>query len=178
MYRCVPVQGMKMPHPKDLTQNKHVAPRKTNEGLTTFVVRQRHANPRILGGDSAILWTDAWIICDESCPQQFARKNSCGVGPAAKVAWLFKNKDNNLCLGQFIVECHMHLSLSRSVFMHNVFASILELIHCFAANSKFRGANCSPQTARRGGWGRKISSGTGVSGVFTKCFTFWLLISI
>lgn len=27
--------------------------------------------------------------------------------------------------------------------MHNVFASILELIHCFAANSKFRGANCS-----------------------------------
>ena len=49
MYRCVPVQGMKMPHPKDLTQNKHVAPRKTNEGLTTFVVRQRHANPRILG---------------------------------------------------------------------------------------------------------------------------------
>ena len=93
--------------------------------------RFRHPLDRCLN----YLW---WVLPTTTCKEEFLRSwASCKSG------LVVQKQRQQLCLGQFIVECHMHLSLSRSVFMHNVFASILELIHCFAANSKFRGANCS-----------------------------------
>lgn len=138
MYRCVPVQGMKMPHPKDLTQTKistlrlrkqmkdwqHLSSANATQ-IQGSLGRFRHPLDRCLN----YLW---WVLPTTICKEEFLR------------SWAS-------CKSGLVVQKQRQQSMSRPVYCWmsyalvavQVFASILELIHCFAANSKFRGANCS-----------------------------------